>query len=211
VTIVPFALQASVGCPRPLSLALAAAAELRPELDEAAVDDALAVLRDTMAPHVHERPEDQLAAVASLAGTFERRGRSAAVDDLLPDAVLDRRRGHVVMVAVLVGEAAHRAGLPVGLIGDGLDLLLGHPACEAALVVDVRRAEVRLAAEPELRWRCGHQVAFLALRELLDAALRTGDLQSALAVARLRLGLPLDERTKGAARDELAALRARLN
>lgn len=208
----PFAVQASAGCPTHADLTLALAAEFG-QVDLAAVDGALDALAADLCGARGLAPREQIAALGSLLGAFAPADVQADPRVLMLDAVVERFEGAQVLLAVVACEAARRAGLPVGVIGDGRRHLVGHCATAEPLALDpAHRGGPRGAEEVEgLMWRCSHQVAFAVLRDLVDCSLRGGDLARALRAAELRLTLPLGPDALDVLRAELTALRARLN
>ena len=213
MTIVPFVLQAGVGCSSPATLALSLAAEFH-AVDEAAADDALDTLALELTPATRLAPEDALELLADRGRQFAVRRVAARRDELQLDRLLEHERGHHLLLAIALTEAANRVGLPIGLVGNGLDVLLADQRLDRPLLLDPVTGRTRAPGEderPGLSWRCGHQLAFHLLREHIDAAVRTGDLGWALHACDLRLALPLSEQLDAAARAERDALRARLN
>jgi hypothetical protein len=63
----------------------------------------------------------------------------------------------------------------------------------------------------ELRLRCGHQVAFATLAQIVERATRGGDLAVALHATELRLRLPLAAPLRARVEAEKAGLQASLN
>jgi hypothetical protein len=212
--LLPFSVQAAMPCTSPAALALALAAEAG-DVDETAVDQALDRLAGELTLAAQAEPGEALECLATCAQCFSVRRSVAGLDDLLLDHVVSTRSGHPTVVAVALADAAARAGLQVGLVGDGLGTYVADPRLDAELLVDPAAGATRLATEVAaprpLTWRCGHQVVYDLLREHTDHALRIGDLAWALHTCDLRLALPLSEKVASAARDERDGLLARLN
>ena len=134
------------------------------------------------------------------------------LDDLLIDRVVTRGVGYEAVVAVILCELGRRAGMPVGVVGSGERLLVGHEHVTPWLldpvtgeVLDARQ----LVHEPA--WRCGHQVADRLLDEVELRCERSGDLARAIRAAELRCALPFDEDAGERAGLALRRMRARLN
>lgn len=213
MTVVPFTLQASVGCPAHASLVLALAAEFR-TVDADAVERDLDALAVELESARDGDAIEQLEAVETLARCFETRSSGVDLEDLFLDVVVDRFRGHPALVACVLADCARRAGLSLGVVGEGLVLMLAHTGEEHGVVFDVAGRSLRALREEEpgrLRWRCSHQVAFAVLRDVIDRALLAGDVTTALRATDLRLALPIDAEMRGRLRDERAGLLAKLN
>jgi hypothetical protein len=176
----------------------------RPPLSVGAARARLAMLARRL-PAATGDPARDLAAVAELLRDHLAPGGSAA-PLLLPDA-LRAGRAHPLAAAAAGVAAAHRAGLPVEVVGNGDRVWLAHAEGGPPLVVDPGAP-----AEPfdgralgvDLHWRCAHELAVLTLNELAARAERRGDLDLALRVVRARMALPVEH-------GELAAARASLN
>jgi hypothetical protein len=67
------------------------------------------------------------------------------------------------------------------------------------------------AERAEMTIRCGHQVAFAALAQIVERATRAGDVSVALHATELRLGLPLAAPLRSRVEAEKAGLLAALN
>jgi hypothetical protein len=192
-TIVPFALQASVGCCAPGELLLALAAELHP-VDGTRVDRALDDLAAPLGVWRHARPEVQLAACADVmadhvhADPHHRSG--LALDSALAAGV-----AHPLVWCVIGTEAARRAGIGFGVVAgdDGL-FAIAHPAETTPAVLDPLESTVIDAdhlTPGELRWRCGHQLAHLLLGLIARRAATAGRHEDADRAVEIALGLPL--------------------
>lgn len=208
----PFAVQASTGCPTHAELALALAGEFG-DVDAGAVDGALDALAAELGCARTQPPVEQLAALGSLLDAFAAVEAQADPRVLMLDAALERFEGHPALLAVVACEAGRRAGFELGVIGDGGRHLVAHRGLDRPLALDTsQRGRTRGGEQLEgLTWRCSHQLSFTLLRELVDCSLRGGDLDRAIRAANLRLTLPVGRETLDVLRAELAALRARLN
>jgi hypothetical protein len=192
-TIVPFALQASVGCCAPGELLLALAAELHP-VDGAAADHALDMLAAPLGVWRHARPHAQLLACADVLADHLRIDPDDPVG-LALDTALAAGVAHPLLWCVAGAEAARRAGIGLGVVaGDGGIYGLAHVDDADPLVLDPFESAVvdpHALAPGGLRWRCGHQLAHLLLGLIARRATaegRRGDADRALELA---LGLPL--------------------
>jgi hypothetical protein len=213
VPIAPFAVQARAKlCPEHTDLLLALAAEFA-SVDEAAFSDRLNALADPLRPvHGHPAIAQMLALRVALrsfrATTTATGGRGA----LLVHSVLERRAGDRTLLVCLGAELCRRAGIPVGVIGDGHGRhLLAHRAMAEPVALDpLADRPVAHVAEPErYSWRCAHQVVFVVLGHIAGhALLDTGERHIAEHATRLRLALPIDHGTRAQLDQELAAVLA---
>ncbi len=203
------------------ALALALAAELRPETDVDGALEALDGLGAELAAvleHVGEdTSEAQAAACAALLG--ERHGfagdreRYDTPDNSMLDQVLARRRGLPILLSVVYVEVARRAGVP--LVGIGLPghFVVGHAGTRPPLLLDPFDRGARIAGPVHpglLRPWSATEVAMRMLNNLVGAYVRRGNLEGAVRAAALRLALPADDELHDALRAEHAALRERL-
>lgn len=211
MSIVPFAQQARPEvCPQHAELLLALAAEFA-SVDEAAFSDGLDALAAPLMA-VHSRPPiaQMLVLRASLRPfqpvTAGAGGRSA----LLAPAVLERREGDPAILVCLGAEIGRRAGMPLGVIGDGHGRhLLAHCAMDEPVALDpVADRPVERVDEPgRYSWRCAHQVAFVVLGRIVDHALADPrERHIAEHATRLRMTLPIDHGTRARLDQELAAV-----
>jgi hypothetical protein len=207
--MLPFSIAASQSCPPHAELAAALAAEFR-TVDARALDHALDDLALELVGAHAGAPLDQLDVLASAMAAFERLEAPLDPAALLIDVVLARLSGHATTLAVIAAEAGRRAGLEVGVAGDGLGHVVAHRGA-GAVVFDPTLGAVRTVEDRPLAWRCAHQVTFALLGEHIDRALRVGDLAGALRAAELRLELPMERWDNDRLERELRALRSRLN
>ena len=211
--MVPFAVQASRGCSTPCHLALALAAEfapVRPARAEQALDELAAWLVGAR----HDDPEDQLRALAELAGAhLEAVVLSSAIDDLLLDRVAFAGAGHPLLLAIACAEAARRAGLPVGIVAGADGAFVAHRELAEPLLVDPGSGalcDARTLQAP-VSWQCCHQLAARILNRIGERAERVGHVCWALRAAELRLALPFEAATRERLEADLRRVRARLN
>jgi regulator of sirC expression with transglutaminase-like and TPR domain len=212
-TLMPFAVQAGCACPPHAELALALAAEFR-DVDVDGADAGLDALAARIGDVGELSPGEQLdVCAAAVATDLAPAGPTWGSEDLFLDVGLQERRGHPAVLAAICVEAGRRAGVPLGIVATRGRWLVAHPQLEEDRLVDPRRGRAlrasALASEPT--WRCAHQLSLALLDELCTRARTTGDLMRAIRAAELRLALPLDARGLSRQRDELGALRARLN
>jgi hypothetical protein len=111
-------------------------------------------------------------------------------------------------------EAARRAGIGLGIVGDGAGCFVAHPSLGEPLLLDVARGGGLIEATgrtADVGWQCSHQVAARILNRIGERAERTGNVAWALRAAELRLALPFTEPVREDLRRALAHLRARMN
>ena len=181
-------------------------------VDVDAVEDDLCALAACALAGQCARPADQLTTVAAAMEPFALSDDQLGFDDLLVHRVLERWAGAPLVLCALAAEAAARAGLDLVVAGDGRRHLLVHrdaadlawdPAFGVRAIGDEERSELRV--------RCGHQVAFAALAQIVERATRQGDLTVALHATELRLRLPLAPPLRARVEAEKAGLLASLN
>jgi hypothetical protein len=193
-TILPFALQASVGCCAPGELLLALAAEMHP-VDGAAVDRALDEMAAPLGVWRHARPEVQLAACADVLCDHVS-ADVAHLDGLAIDRALAAGVAHPLVWCVVGVEVARRGGMELGVVSGEHGLYaIAHALESGPLVVDPFDSavvEARSLTTGDLHWRCGHQVAHLLLGLIAHRATRAGDDDTATRALELALGLPLN-------------------
>lgn len=173
------------------------------------VDDRLAALAHRLPGHGD--PLTLLAALGVLLAEELPPDRGAPL--LLPDA-LAQRRAHPVAVALAGAGIARHAGLPIGLVGHGRRLYLADEDAGGPFVIDAAHPGRLTDASRlglDLRWRCAHETAFLALAFAAERAERHLDLPTAIGCAALRMLLPLGETDRAEAEAEHRRLLARLN
>ncbi len=174
-------------------------------------------MRDALAPLREAPPLAQLAGAGELVGArIGARVRPGRLEDLLLDRVLVTGAGDPVCWAIVCAHVAEQAGIPLGIVADEEEhVLVGHRDLEVPYVLEplAPAAPIEASRLPagELSWRCSHQVALILLDRILARAERAGRHGDALRAARLRLELPLDERTIDALRDDADGVAAKLN
>ncbi|MCP9490108.1 MAG: transglutaminase-like domain-containing protein [Solirubrobacteraceae bacterium MAG38_C4-C5] len=211
--IAPFTQQARAPrCPEHTDLLLALAAEFA-SVDEGAFSDGLdALAAPLMAVHGHPPIAQMLALRVALrpfrAATAGSDGRSV----LLVHDVLERRAGDPTLLVCLGAELGRRAGIPLGVIGDGHGRhLLAHRTMNEPVALDpvADRPVQRVDESGHYSWRCAHQVVFVVLGCIAGhALLDTGEHDVAEHATRLRLTLPIDHPTRAHLDQELAAVLA---
>jgi regulator of sirC expression with transglutaminase-like and TPR domain len=202
-------------------LALALAAELRPETDVlralGVLDGLGAELAELLERAADDAPETQAWACAALLG--ERHGftgdreRYDSPDNSMLDQVLARRRGLPILLSVVYVEVARRAG--VALVGIGLPghFVVGHAGAVPPLLIDPFEAGAVVAGpvHPALLRPWGAaEIVMRMLNNLVGSYVRRANLSGAVRAAALRLALPADDELRDALRAEHAALLARL-
>lgn len=209
-----FAARAAAACPGHAELAAALAVELF-AADTAAVDAQLDLLALELVAARRRAPEDQLAALAAAMRAFAVVEPHVGSRDLRIDEVLRACEGHPLALVTVAAEAGRRAGLDVDVVGDGARHLVAHRQLADPVALDPgsarRGPRVRPVDEPDVSWRCAHQVCFATLGELIARGTRGGDPALAIRACELRLALPLGDRARRCQRDALARLRACLN
>ncbi len=128
---------------------------------------------------------------------------------LMLDRVLEDRSGDPLLLTIVYGAVANRAGIPLCPLGGEGRCLLGDPEQSPPLLVD----PVPGAGRPDcaLRWLCAHQVAMMIL-DRLDAAYSVhGRYPEAIKAAQLRLLLPLSEKAREQSELRLRSRQAALN
>src|SRR4051794_7196417 len=210
--LIPFARQARRACPGHAELALALAAEFRPQL--AGVDAALDRLADGLLGCADEPPGEQLARCAeAVAARLHCATLSwSGIDDLLLDRVVAGRSGQPLALAVVCVEAARRAGVELGVVAGGAGCFVAHPRTDEPFL-DVARGKLVEAAGRvgDIGWQCAHQVAARILNRIGERAHGTGNVARALRATELRLALPFARPVRDELVHALAHLRARLN
>lgn len=216
--VMPFHLLSSARSPAPGELAIALGAELAP-VDADALDAALDRIAGDLAPAARSEPAEQLLAAETVLARHlrveEPPARLAGVADLLPHEAARRGRGHELAVTAVALEAAHRAGLKLGLVASPDAVFIGHPRLNApvllAVAPDWHLLDARDLGEPELAWQCAHEAASLLLGLLHERTRQMGLLGAELRVAELCLALPVEPAEHARFERQLAAVRARLN
>ena len=211
--MIPFALQAAVGCPPLDQLHLALAAEFT-DVDPGAVADAIEVLAAPLAGAVHDDDETQHALVSREVASRLRLDRDPiGLDDLLLPSVAERRAGNPLALAVLVAAVARRAGLPFGVVAGKNGAWVAHGRMRGGRLIDPAGG---LCVEPgacgpQLGWRCAHQTSAGVLDKVLRRSERNGHVAWSVRAAKLRLALPYEGEVLERLERDLQRVRSRLN
>lgn len=173
-------------------LAIALTATLDPsEAGRAQAElDALAA---TLRPLWRLSPREQLVGCAAAMAKRFRTCGDHGLEDLLLHHVLARRVGHPLLLALVAADIGRRAGLPVGLVGDGRDQRLAHVILPQPVVADPRDgfALVDLRGrEGTVRWPGPIELAATLLELVAETAERAGDFDRAFRAADTRRALP---------------------
>jgi hypothetical protein len=171
-------------CPPLTGFLMVVSAQLEPVDDDAALErlDELARPLFGLAERDGREQARELAAVLTREPTF-------TLDELAPsglhvDAVLERRSGHPMMLAVVLAEVGLRAGLSTVVLSSPRGWYTGLPDGERLQLIDT--AAEPLPAPDAVRRHCAHEVAFAALLGLTDRYCRLGDDVRANRAAALR-------------------------
>lgn len=126
-------------------------------------------------------------------------------DDLLLPTVLQTRRGHPLMIAIIGCEVARRAGFASGVYSSRTRWFIGLEQSGRLLMLDagLRDGSGRPA---QVIAHCRHELAYCTLTGLSRSFADRGRLQSAVRATRLKLALPLGEQLQAQVRRDLDAL-----
>lgn len=200
-------------------LALALAADLRPETDAEAALGTLDALGEEISEALAGRrrtPALELVAVEEVLGS--RHGFHGVEEDYdhpdrsMLDLVLERRIGLPILLSVIYVEAARRAGVQLAGVGLAGHFVVGHFGPTPPLLADPFHRGRRLpeALTPPLAHPWGpRKTALRMLNNLVSSYLGRHDLGRAIRAAELRLAVAGTDRE--ALELELRGLRARLN
>lgn len=131
-------------------------------------------------------------------------GDAGEPGDLLLPMVLQTRRGHPLMLAIVACELALRAGIPAAVYSSRTRWFIGLPTTEHLLLLDADlHHDVRPPAE--VLAHCRHELAFCALTGLSRALHRRGQLQAARRATTLKLALPICAQLRAEVQRELNA------
>lgn len=213
-----------LGSPNSLTLFLEHAHEAEPHLDAMLL--ALAAEFRGLSRHDADCTLDRLAARVTPGATDPTRDDLLAIaedleateaggpEELLLDHVLVRRRGHPMMLAAVVSEAARRAGLQTQVLAGKDAWIVADAAVDPTVFVDPSRHGVwpRPGSTPHLLRRlCPHQVSFAVLAQLGHRYASRGDPVRALKARELQLDLPLCAELRKSVEYEHKRVRARFN
>jgi hypothetical protein len=181
-------------------------------VDVDAVEDDLCALAACALAGRCATPVEQLDTVAAAMEPFAPADDQLGFDDLLLHRVLARWSGAPLVLCAVAAEAGARAGLDLAIAGNGTRHLLVHrDGAELAWDPAAGVRQIGAVERTELRLRCGHQVAFATLAQIVERATRAGDLSVALHATELRLRLPLAPPLRSRVEAEKAGLLASLN
>jgi hypothetical protein len=126
-------------------------------------------------------------------------------EQLLLPAVVQSRRGHPLMLAVVGREIARRAGIGAAVFSSPRRWFVGLQADDHLLLLD---ASLRDAAQAPIQVRphCRHELACCALTGLSRSFARRGRLDEARRAATRKLTLPIADGLRSQVRRELQAL-----
>jgi regulator of sirC expression with transglutaminase-like and TPR domain len=157
------------------------------------------------------------ACVEVLGGRHGFRGDAERYDDpanSMLDVVLERRLGLPILLSVVYVEVARRASVALSGIGLRGHFVAGHLGGARPVLIDPFAGGAPIEAEQPadlVRAWTAHEIALRMLNNLVASYRRRGDIGAAITAATMRLELPLDERLEDTLRQELRAMRARLN
>jgi len=176
-------------CPPPGEMLLAISAEFR------AVDlDAVSFELDDLARGLFgagDEPRDASHRLATLlTDKLRLHTDESSVDGIFLDAVLDRRAGHPLTLAVLAAEIGRRAGLAVGVCSTPTGWYAGLGERERLWLIDPALDPGPTPSGP-VRRHCGHEVGFAALTGVYARLIRDGEGARACRAADLRGRLPV--------------------
>jgi regulator of sirC expression with transglutaminase-like and TPR domain len=178
-------------CPPPGEMLLAIAAEFRPiDVDATSfeLDELARPLFDVALQGDAGDASRRLAAL--LTDELRLRTEESSVDGMWLDAVLARRAGHPLALAVLAAEIGRRAGLAVGVCSTPTGWYAGLGERERLWLIDPPLDPGPTPSGP-VRSHCGHEVGFAALTGVYARLIRDGESARACHAARLRGRLPV--------------------
>jgi hypothetical protein len=155
--------------------------------------------------------------VEVLGGRHGFRGDTERYDDpanSMLDLVLERRLGLPILLSVVYVEVARRASVALSGVGLHGHFVAGHLGVQPPLLVDPFAGGAPIETEQPaglVRAWTAHEIALRMLNNLVASYRRRGDIGAAITAATMRLELPLDEALEDTLRQELRAMRARLN
>jgi hypothetical protein len=148
------------------AIALALAGELG-DVDRDAVDDALHALSRNLEPAARASGPRQLATTGcALRGRLQARTAAPAMADLRLDRVVLDGGGHPLLCAIAGIEAAHRAGIELGLVASNAGAFVGAQGVVPWLLSpaqDWTVVDARELGSPDLAWFCPHEAAALVV------------------------------------------------
>jgi Transglutaminase-like superfamily len=121
------------------------------------------------------------------------------------DLVVDRRRGHPLLVAALGVELLRRAGVEAAVCSSPTRWFIGIMAGDRTVLLDARLSAHDDPCPDHVRRHCAHELAFCALTGLAERFARAGRRSPARLALALRLALPVDESVRVALQRDLDA------
>ena len=184
-------LVSSTCCPPPAEMLLAVAAQFRP-IDAAGVsfrlDEHARGLFDAAAARDGGAASHRLATL--LTDELRFRTDESSIEGLWLDAVLERRAGHPLALAVLAAEIGRRAGLAIGVCSTPTGWYAAIGERERLWLIDPPIDPGPTPSGP-VRRHCGHELAFAALTGVYARMSRDGEGAGACRAALLRGRLPV--------------------
>jgi regulator of sirC expression with transglutaminase-like and TPR domain len=178
-------------CPPPGEMLLAIAAEFHPlDLDAVSfeLDELARGLFDVSSRCDPGAASHRLATL--LTDELRLRTDESPVHGMWLDAVLGRRAGHPLALAVLAAEIGRRAGLAVGVCSTPTGWYAALGERERLWLIDPPLDPGPTPSGP-VRRHCGNEVGFAALTGVYARLIRDGDSRRACHAAQLRGRLPV--------------------
>jgi hypothetical protein len=119
------------------------------------------------------------------------------------DRVLDRRRGHPVLVVALGVELLRRAGVHASVCSSPTRWFVGIGAGTRTVLLDARLSGHDDPCPDRVRRHCAHEVAFCVLTGLAERFARTRRRSPARLALALQLALPVDGAVRAALQRDL--------
>jgi hypothetical protein len=119
------------------------------------------------------------------------------------DRLLDRRRGHPVLVAALGVELLRRAGVHASVCSSPTRWFVGLGGSSRTVLLDARLSGHHEPCPERVRRHCAHEVAFCVLTGLAERFARARRRSPARLALALRLALPVDGAVRAALQRDL--------
>jgi hypothetical protein len=119
------------------------------------------------------------------------------------DRLLDRRRGHPLLVAALGVELLRRAGVHASVCSSPTRWFVGLGAGTRTVLLDARLSAHADPCPDRVRRHCAHEVAFCVLTGLAERFARARRRSPARLALALRLALPVDGAVRAALQRDL--------
>ena len=129
--------------------------------------------------------------------------QSADPDVLRLDRLLDRRRGHPLVVAALGAELLRRAGVAASVCSSPTRWFVGLGSGGRTVLLDARLSAHQDPCPDRVRRHCAHEVAFCVLTGLAERFARAHRRSPARLALALRLALPVDGAVRAALQRDL--------